>query len=200
MKKFSLSSLVAGIIIGAILFSGAYAIASGISAYTSTWKFFVDGNPRSIDAYSIQGSNYLKLRDVFEIADVGVWYDGSKGEVYIERDKGYDANYNGPGTETTPPSTTVSQQNAVKTAKNYLNYSAFSRNGLISQLEYEEYSHEDAVYGADNCGADWFEQAAKKAQQYMDYSSFSRAGLIEQLIYEEFTREQAEYGADSVGL
>lgn len=95
---------------------------------------------------------------------------------------------------------TVSQRNAVKKAKSYLGYSAFSRDGLVAQLEYEKFSHEDAVYGADNSGADWNEQAVKKAKSYMDYSAFSRGSLIQQLQYEKFTLEQAEYGADGVGL
>lgn len=97
-------------------------------------------------------------------------------------------------------SETVSQKNAVAKAKSYLNYSAFSHDGLVDQLEYEQFSHSDAVYGADNSGADWNEQAAKKAKSYMEYSAFSRGGLIDQLLYEKFTREQAEYGANSVGL
>lgn len=78
-------------------------------------------------------------------------------------------------------------------------YSSFSYTGLIAQLEYEQFSTEDATYAVDNCGANWNEQAAKKAQQYLDYSSFSREGLIDQLEYEGFTPEQAEYGATSVG-
>ena len=98
------------------------------------------------------------------------------------------------------PSVTVSQKNAVAKAKSYLGYSAFSYTGLIQQLEYEQFSHADAVYGADNSGADWNEQAAKKAQSYMEYSAFSRGGLIEQLKYEGFTQAQAEYGANTVGL
>ncbi|PJC01906.1 MAG: hypothetical protein CO073_02270 [Candidatus Komeilibacteria bacterium CG_4_9_14_0_8_um_filter_36_9] len=105
--------------------------------------------------------------------------------------------------ETTPapePIVTVSQKNAVAKAKSYLGYSAFSYTGLIEQLEYEQFSHADAVYGADNSGADWNEQAAKKAQSYMEYSAFSRGSLIEQLKYDGFTPAQAEYGADSVGL
>jgi len=107
--------------------------------------------------------------------------------------------------ETTPapepePIVTVSQKNAVAKAKSYLGYSAFSYTGLIEQLEYEQFSHADAVYGADNSGADWNQQAAKKAQSYMEYSAFSRGSLIEQLKYEGFTQAQAEYGADSVGL
>lgn len=98
------------------------------------------------------------------------------------------------------PTVTVSQKNAVAKAKSYLGYSAFSYTGLIQQLEYEQFSHADAVYGADNSGADWNEQAAKKAQSYMEYSAFSRGGLIEQLKYEGFTQAQAEYGANAVGL
>ena len=101
MRKISIGSLIAGIIIGAIMFGGVFAVAAGVTASPSTWKFFVDGAPRNIEAYSIDGSNYLKLRDVFEIADVGVWYDGDKKEVYIERDKGYDPDYAG-GTSATP--------------------------------------------------------------------------------------------------
>lgn len=95
---------------------------------------------------------------------------------------------------------TVSQKNAVAKAKSYLNYTAFSRNGLVAQLEYNQFSHSDAVYGADNSGANWNEQAAKKAKSYMEYSSFSRGGLIDQLKYNKFTQEQAEYGANTVGL
>jgi len=98
------------------------------------------------------------------------------------------------------PSETVSQKNAVKSAKSYLNFSAFSRDGLVAQLEYEKFSHADAVYGTDNSGANWNEQAAKSAKQYMEYSSFSRGSLIEQLKFGKFTQEQAEYGANAVGL
>jgi len=97
-------------------------------------------------------------------------------------------------------SETVSQKNAVAKAKSYLGYSAFSHDGLVAQLEYEQFSHADAVYGADNSGADWNEQAAKKAKSYMEYSAFSRGSLIEQLKYDKFTQAQAEYGANAVGL
>lgn len=105
-----------------------------------------------------------------------------------------------PEPEPEAPSETVSQKNAVRSAKDYLGYSAFSYSGLIEQLEYEQFSHADAVYGADNSGADWFEQAAKSAEEYMEYSAYSRGGLIDQLKYEGFTQAQAEHGADAVGL
>ncbi len=97
-------------------------------------------------------------------------------------------------------SETTSQKNAVRKAKSYLGYSAFSHDGLVAQLEYEQFSHADAVYGADNSGGNWNEQAAKKAKSYMEMSAYSRGSLIEQLKYEKFTQAQAEYGANAVGL
>jgi len=95
---------------------------------------------------------------------------------------------------------TVSQKNALAKAKSYLSYTAFSHDGLVDQLIYEQFSTADATYGADNCGADWNVQAAKKAKSYMSYSSFSRGSLIAQLEYDKFTSDQAAYGANSVGL
>ncbi len=94
---------------------------------------------------------------------------------------------------------TMGQLNAIGQAKSYLNYTAFSRQGLIEQLEYEGYSTEDATFAVDHIEVDWMEQAAKTAQNYLDYTSFSRQGLIEQLEFEGFTNEQAAYGASAVG-
>jgi hypothetical protein len=93
----------------------------------------------------------------------------------------------------------VEKEQALKSAISYLKYSSFSYEGLLEQLEYEKFTHEQAVYGADNCGANWFEQALKSAKSYLKYSSFSYEGLIEQLEYEKFTHEQAVYGADNCG-
>lgn len=102
--------------------------------------------------------------------------------------------------EPAEPAETVSQKNAVRKAKSYLDFAGFSRDGLVAQLEYDKFSNEDAVYGADNAGADWNVEAEQKAKSYMEFSSFSRQGLIDQLIYDKFTPEQAAHGADSVGL
>lgn len=94
---------------------------------------------------------------------------------------------------------TIGQRNALNSAKSYLDIMAFSYTGLIEQLEYEGYTAEEATYAADNCGADWNEQAAKSAKNYLDIMSFSRDGLIEQLEYEGFTHEQAVYGVEQNG-
>lgn len=101
--------------------------------------------------------------------------------------------------ETTLPTVSLEYRNALSTAHDYLKVLSFSYTGLISQLEYEGYSPEACTYAADNCHADWNEQAAKKAQSYLDAMSFSRQGLIDQLLYEGFTAEQAEYGVTAVG-
>lgn len=95
---------------------------------------------------------------------------------------------------------TIGQKNALRSAKNYLDVMAFSYSGLIKQLEFEKYSHSDAVYAADNCGANWNEQAVKSAKNYLDVMSFSRDGLIDQLKFEGFTHEQAVYGVEQNGL
>ncbi|SDP58144.1 Host cell surface-exposed lipoprotein [Arthrobacter sp. ok909] len=95
---------------------------------------------------------------------------------------------------------TTSQQNALRTAGDYLDYQAFSRTGLIKQLEFEKYSAPDAKWAVDRVTVDWNEQAAKSAKSYLEYQSFSRAGLKDQLIFEGFSPAQAEYGVSKTGL
>lgn len=92
--------------------------------------------------------------------------------------------------------TTTGQINAVKKANEYLSFTSFSHKGLVGQLEYEGFTKEEATYGADNCGADWNEQASKKAKDYLDLMAFSKESLIGQLEYDGFTHEQAVYGAE----
>ncbi|MDI9916721.1 Ltp family lipoprotein [Rhodococcus sp. IEGM 1379] len=98
------------------------------------------------------------------------------------------------------PGMTGGQKNAVRAAKDYLAYTAFSRQGLIEQLEYEDYSTADATFAVDYVAPDWNEQAAKAAADYLDYSAFSRQGLIEQLEYEGYTTAQAQYGVEQTGI
>lgn len=94
----------------------------------------------------------------------------------------------------------VSQKNAVRSGESYLTYMAFSRSGLISQLEFEGYSTADATYAVDKINPDWNKQAAKSAKEYLEFSGFSRSGLIDQLKFEGYTNEQAVYGVTEAGL
>ena len=100
----------------------------------------------------------------------------------------------------TAPKETAGQANARKSAESYLEYQAFSRTGLIKQLEYEKFSTADATYAVDAVEVDWNEQAEKSAKSYLDTSSFSRQGLIDQLLYEGFSQAQAAYGVGTTGL
>ncbi|WP_423463617.1 Ltp family lipoprotein [Promicromonospora sp. MS192] len=104
------------------------------------------------------------------------------------------------------PKLTESQQQAIATAEDYLDYQAFSRQGLIDQLSSEygdAFPVKDAEFAVDSLDVDWNEQAARAAQEYLDYDSFSRQGLIDQLSSkygDQFTVEQATYGVDQTGL
>jgi hypothetical protein len=97
-------------------------------------------------------------------------------------------------------SETVSQKNAKAKAELYLSTQAFSRTGLIKQLQFEDFEKADAEYAVDALKVDWKEQAAKKAEQYLDTQSFSKKGLIDQLKFEGFTKDEAEYGVSTTGL
>ena len=102
------------------------------------------------------------------------------------------------------------KEQAIKSAKSYLDFSSFSKQGLIDQLSSDygdKYTKDIAAAAVDyleqNGMVDWKEQAAKSAKKYLDFTSFSRQGLIDQLTSEygdKFTLEQAEYGVSQVGL
>jgi hypothetical protein len=104
------------------------------------------------------------------------------------------------------PEMTVSQKNAIESAKNYLNFASFSRVGLINQLSSsagEGFPKRDAVYAVNHIDVNWNEQAAKAAKQYLKLQAFSRSGLIEQLeskAGDGYTHAQAVYGVNKTGL
>lgn len=92
-------------------------------------------------------------------------------------------------------------EGAVNTAKEYLRLSGISYSGMIKQLELEGFSTYEATYGANNCGADWNEQAVLSAKSYLRMSSttWTKASLKKQLELEGFTSSQATYGVDHCG-
>jgi hypothetical protein len=100
------------------------------------------------------------------------------------------------------PAETSGQRNARRAAENYLDFTPFSRAGLIQQLSSsagDGYSVADATYAVDSLHANWNEQAYKAAKKYLEFTSFSRSGLIQQLessAGDKYTHAQAVYGAD----
>ena len=97
------------------------------------------------------------------------------------------------------------QKNAVRSAKQYLSISGFSRDGLINQLSStagDGYDVADATAAVDSLNVDWNENAAKSATQYLNISGFSCSGLIDQLSSsagDKYTVSQATYGARQAG-
>ena len=77
------------LLVGATLFGGTAAYAAGIMAEQSTNRFFVDGHEVSLNAYAINGSNYLRLRDIGEAVGFNVYWDTEQHCVQIESDAPY---------------------------------------------------------------------------------------------------------------
>lgn len=100
---------------------------------------------------------------------------------------------------------TSPQLNAIRSAKQYLSFSSFSRNGLIGQLSSsagDGYDKADATIAVDSLSVDWDEQAALSAKRYLEMTGFSCKGLIDQLSSsagDKFTKSQATYGAQQAG-
>ena len=79
-------SFAAGVVAGALLFGGVAAYAAGVTAERSTHKIFIDGEQVELEAYNIDGANYVKLRDIGETVGFEVYWDGT---VQIETDRAY---------------------------------------------------------------------------------------------------------------
>ena len=92
------------------------------------------------------------------------------------------------------------QLEAVEKAKEHLKEYPMSRKWLIAQLKTDGYADNEAEYGADNCGADWNEQAYYKALENLKLTTFSYNDMVAQLEFEGFTHDQAESGAAKAGL
>ena len=104
------------------------------------------------------------------------------------------------GTTAGTASSVAGQKDVIQAAKDHLEIMPFSRKELIEQLMLDGYAPADAVHGADNCNANWDEQAAIMAKSYLKMISFTKQGLIDQLKFDGFTQQQAEYGVNAAGL
>ncbi len=137
---------------------------------------------------------FLKILDSIRIDN-----DNTAEKVEPKNEKTQDTE----NTDSSEASETLSQQNAMTAARNYLNISAFSRKRLINQLSSnygDGYPVEDAEYAVkhleDTGSVIWDEQAVKAAKNYLAISAFSHQGLVDQLTSEygdQFTNEQAQY-------
>lgn len=82
-------AFIIGVLCGALLFGGATVYASGILAEPGVQRIFVDGKEVQMEAYLIEGHNYLQLRDIGKAVGFNVWWDDSTKSVRIESDRPY---------------------------------------------------------------------------------------------------------------
>ena len=83
------AKFLSGFLLGMVVFGSSTAMASGIWAEQSSQNILADGKKINIEAYNINGNNYVKLRDIAQAADFKVWYDAEKGIVEIDSTEPY---------------------------------------------------------------------------------------------------------------
>lgn len=64
----------------------AQAAEAFLKAYPSTHTMYLDGQQVELEAYTINGSNYVRLRDVGEAVGFNVYWDSATGAVQIDSD------------------------------------------------------------------------------------------------------------------
>ena len=83
----------AALVVGGILLGTALAApvaGAALTAQQSSQKIVVDGQPAQIEAYSINGNNYCKLRDVGKAVGFHVSYDPLTNTVRINTNEAYE--------------------------------------------------------------------------------------------------------------
>lgn len=88
MKK-QIFTMLTGLLIGAVLTGGSAAVAAGIMAERSHHRVVVDGKEVQMEAYVINGNNYVKLRDMGKAVGFEVYWDSVNGCVQVESNKPY---------------------------------------------------------------------------------------------------------------
>ena len=71
---------------------GEFAVSAGTESVQATVNqsaIYMDGEEISLQAYRIGGNNYFKLRDVGEVFDLGILWDGELNQIAIDTVVGY---------------------------------------------------------------------------------------------------------------
>ena len=88
-RKQLIPAVLAGTFIGAALVGPASAGVAALTAAPSTQTFYVDGKQVDLEAYVINGHNYVQLRDVGRAVDFGVAYDQGANRVLVDTSSPY---------------------------------------------------------------------------------------------------------------
>ena len=99
-RKKNAAMVTAGILIGmTIAGPAAHAAAEYLKAYSSANQFYLDGEPVQMEAYAINGNNYVKLRDIGEAVGFNVYWDNENHCVQVESGKPYTGQPSLPSTD-----------------------------------------------------------------------------------------------------
>ena len=89
-RRKEIALVTAGILAGIAVSGPAAQAAAGLMANPSNQRFYVNEERINLQAYEINGSNYVKLRDIGQAVDFGVTYDSATNTVIISPDKPYE--------------------------------------------------------------------------------------------------------------
>lgn len=78
-----------GILTGITLCGPAAQAADYLKATFSSQPIYVNGQRVQMEAYSIHGNNFVKLRDIGQAVDFGVEYDPATNSVHIDPNSSY---------------------------------------------------------------------------------------------------------------
>ncbi len=88
-RRKEIALVTAGILAGIAVSGPASQAAASLMANPSSQKFYVNEQRVNLEAYEINGSNYVKLRDVGQAVGFGVSYDAATNSVIISPDQPY---------------------------------------------------------------------------------------------------------------
>jgi hypothetical protein len=115
--------------------------AGSKNAIPTNSTIYLNGSKISLTAYTIQGNNYFKLRDVGQTFNFGVDWDGINNAISVNTNVGYtpenQQQNNPPPTATppTPPSTTSTNQNNNSMSKAELEAVETINKVIVTELE-----------------------------------------------------------------
>ena len=168
----------AGLLTGALLFGGSLVYAAELTAERSRQTIYVDGAVVELEAYLINGNNYIKLRDVGQVIDFNVYWDGSA--VQIQSAEPYTGEAPAAAIETAPDpvaredwsrvaSTSVFDPVLTREAYSALRQTVMDRELILSGADYESASVPlsdasfDAMQGVAAAIGSWPAYSVKRA-------------------------------------
>ena len=103
-RRKEIALVTAGILAGIAVSGPATQAMAGLMANPSSQQFYVNEQRVPMQAYEINGSNYVKLRDIGQMVDFGITYDAATNAVTIHPDKSYESEVTTPAISQTTPS------------------------------------------------------------------------------------------------